>query len=710
MTIVCMLKYALCAMRKACRKAKTANFIPKIINHITMKKIFTFLFSLLATTTVMAQGWPQDYKGVMLQGFYWDSYSDTQWTALESQADELAEFFNLVWIPQSGKSASDPSMGYNDLWWFTDYTSSFGNEEQLRSMINTFRQKGIGTIADVVINHRSSLAGTWMSFPEETYNGVTYTMLPSDICANDDNGKAAAQAEVKPTGANDTGDDFDGARDLDHTSPNVQAMVKAYLDFLLNDLGYAGFRYDMVKGYAPMYTGLYNTSAKPEYSVGEYWDGTQQIKNWIDGTKVDGVIQSAAFDFPLKYLLNDCCNVGSNWNRLAGSSLIQSSDYRRYAVTFVDNHDTYDRGKGNDLTANILAANAFILAAPGTPCVFLPHWKEYKADLKQMIYARKTAGISNESTFEALNNKPAQYAIKVNGDDGKSVVVLMGDTSWPQSAAKEADYFPVKTGDNFAYYLSRNAETAWTDTPSGTYDNAFSVTLNAVTAQSGAKLVYTTDGTEPTPGSTCVEDGAKITVSGDMTLNVGLLIGGAVQGVITRHYTVKHFQPYDITVYANVENVGWSNVYFHTWGGDDNQYSTDWPGKLITDTKEIGGKTWYYNTYHIASSTDVVNFVFDSGENMPQTVDVLNVTTDKFFEVSTELSGSKHLVNDVTDQYTTGIGGVAVDTQRQSSCTAVYALDGRLVRSFKRETTLNEAVKGLAKGLYIVGGKKVVVR
>ena len=710
MTIVCMLKYAFCAMRKACRKAKTANFIPKIINCITMKKIFTFLFSLLATTAMMAQGWPQDYKGVMLQGFYWDSYSDTQWTGLEAQADELAEFFNLIWVPQSGKSASDPSMGYNDLWWFTDYTSSFGSEEQLRSMINTFRRKGLGTIADVVINHRSSLAGTWMSFPEETYKGVTYTMLPSDICANDDNGKASAQAEVKPTGANDTGDDFDGARDLDHTSPNVQAMVKAYLDFLLNDLGYAGFRYDMVKGYAPMYTGLYNTSAKPEYSVGEYWDGTEQIKNWIDGTKVDGVIQSAAFDFPLKYLLNDCCNAGSNWNTLAGSSLIQNSAYRRYAVTFIDNHDTNNRGNGNDLTANILAANAFILAAPGTPCIFMPHWKEYKADLKQMIYARKAAGISNESTFQALSNKASQYAIMVNGDDGKSVVVLMGDPSWPQSAAKEADYFSVKTGDNFAYYLSRNAETAWADTPSGTYDNAFSVTLNAVTAQSGARLVYTTDGSKPTAGSTCVADGTKITVSGDMTLNVGLLIGGAVQGVITRHYTVKHFQPYDITVYANVENVGWSNVNFHTWSSDNTQDGTDWPGLRVTATKEIGGKTWYYNTYHIAYSTDAVNFVFSTNSGSPQTVDVLNVTTDKFFEVPTEQSSGKHLVNDVTDQYTTGIGGVAVDTQRQSSCTAVYALDGRLVRSFKRETTLNEAVKGLAKGLYIVGGKKVVVR
>lgn len=36
-------------------------------------------------------------------------------------------------------------------------------------------------------------------------------------------------------------------RDLDHSSENVQTIVKAYLDMLLNDFGYAGFRYDMVK-------------------------------------------------------------------------------------------------------------------------------------------------------------------------------------------------------------------------------------------------------------------------------------------------------------------------------------------------------------------------------------------------------------------------------------------------------------------------------
>ena len=679
-----------------------------------MRKIFTSVLTVLATLSASAQGWPSKWQGVMLQGFYWDSFADSQWSELESQAGELSDFFKLVWVPQSGRSASEPSMGYNPLYWFNDYNSSFGSEQQLRSMINTFRENGIGTIADVVINHRSSLDDTWMSFPVETYNGVTYTMQPSDICSNDDGGNTATSAEVAPTGAPDSGTDFNGARDLDHSSANVQTMVKAYLDFLKNDLGYVGFRYDMVKGYAPAYTGIYNQASNPEYSVGEFWDGVSQIKGWIDGTAADGVVQSAAFDFPLKYLLNNCCNTGSGWNTLAGSSLVSDAGYRRYAVTFVDNHDTYHReDPSNELTGNILAANAFILAAPGSPCVFLPHWQAYKPELKQMIYARNIAGISNESTFEALRSSASQYAIKVNGDGDKSVVILMGNTEWPRSTADEADYYLVETGDNFAYYLSKNAETAWTSVPTGTYDGSFSVTLSAVTPSEGVRIVYTTDGTEPSAtNGTVVDDGASLTVDADMTLKAGLLAGSDVTGVVTRKYTVTHFQPHDITVYVNVDNVGWSSVNFWSWGGDGSHAPANpsWPGDNVTATTVIGGKTWYYNTYSINSSTDYVSFVFSTGNGSPQTVDVVNVTEDKYFEVSAAQTGGKQLVDDVTDRYSTGISGVVTDGNMPAPRADVYTIDGRLVRTAGRDVTAAEAVKGLPKGLYIVGGRKVVVR
>lgn len=675
------------------------------------KRYYTFLLTLFVALGAVAQGWPSQYRGVMLQGFYWDSFNDTQWTNLESQADELAEFFQLVWVPQSGKSAASPSMGYDDVYWFNDYTSSFGNEQQLRSMIKTFRTKGIGTIADVVINHRSSLDGKWMSFPTETYKGVTYQMLPSDICSNDDSGKTAAQAEVKPTGAADSGEDFDGARDLDHSSANVQTMVKAYLDFLLNDLGYAGFRYDMVKGYASKYTGIYNTAANPTYSVGEYWDGNAtNLATWVNGTKVNDVVQSAAFDFALKYNLRDCCNAGTNWSLLGNSSLATDLRLRRYAVTFVDNHDTYNRGNDSETKDNILAANAFILAAPGTPCIFLPHWKSYKQTIKQMIYARQLVGITNESTFSNLVKKTSQYAIRVAGADGASVVILMGDTTWPTTATA-SDYFAIATGDHFAYYVSRSVESAWTDLPSGTYENGQTVTLRAISATDGARLVYTTDGTAPTASSKQVADGTSITIAeGKTTLRVALLKDGKVSGEITRTYEVKAFTPHDITVYVNADKTGWSTLNFWAWDASGNNLCTNktWPGDRNTATVSLGGKTWHYADYHINSASDAVNFVFSTASGSPQTVDVVGITDTSFLEISTTMTSGKYQVDDVTSEYATDIADItSSDTATSTAPTRIVAPDGRTLRSYATHVTIADALRGLPKGMYVVNGKKV---
>ena len=79
-----------------------------------MKRLFTSLLITLTTLTMMAQGWPEKYEGVMLQGFSWDSFVDTQWTNLESQADELSQYFDLIWVPQSGNcNSSWNQMGYS---------------------------------------------------------------------------------------------------------------------------------------------------------------------------------------------------------------------------------------------------------------------------------------------------------------------------------------------------------------------------------------------------------------------------------------------------------------------------------------------------------------------------------------------------------------------------------------------------------------------
>jgi len=668
-----------------------------------MKKILTSLFGLILSTTIFAQGWPANYEGVMLQGFYWESYDDSQWTKLESQATELGEFFKLVWIPQSG-NCGGKSMGYDDKYWFSNYNSSFGTEAQLRSMISTFKTNGIGTIADVVINHRQN-ANTWNDFPAEEYNGVTYQLTYNDICSDDE---AAAAGYAVGTNE-DTGDKWDGMRDLDHKSENVQNNVKAYLDMLLNDLGYAGFRYDMVKGYGAEYTKMYNKSSGTQYSVGEYWDTNKSsVTGWIDATGKT----SAAFDFPLQYTLRSICNNGEsgNWYSLNYTGLSVDNDYKRYSVSFVNNHDTWGRNDtSNELNKYNLAANAYILACPGTPCVFLPDWQNYKSTIKQLIYARNLARIHNQSTTEILQgsarSNPKSHVRKVTGLDGHSVLIVMGSLTYSTGLG---NYFKIagSTTDRYIYYVSKDVESAWTDTPSGTYDGTISVKLNAISQTSGAKLVYTTDGSDPTASSTQVADGTSINISESTTLKVGLLIGSNVTGIITRNYTITDFVAHDINIYVNVDKVGWSTVNFHTWGG--NHTGTTWPGTTITATKTINGKTWYYAPYSMSSSTDFINIVVNSGNKQPQTVDFNYITKDIYLEVSTDTDDAgHHYFNDVTDEIT-GISNVMMDYEQNSQKDhAVYDLMGRKVADNYQLSIINCQ---LPKGIYIHNGKKIAVK
>lgn len=608
----------------------------------TVWRVLALLLTLqLSFSTASAQGWPADYKGVMLQGFFWDSYNDSRWARLEKQADDLATTFDLIWVPQSGNCGGQ-SMGYDDLYWFDNYSSSFGDEEQLRSMIKTFKQKGIGTIADVVINHRKNVSN-WVDFPKESYKGVTYQMTSTDICADDDDGdtkKWASSNGYSLSSNNDTGEGWGGMRDLDHKSENVQKIVKAYLDFLLNDLGYIGFRYDMVKGYSASYTKMYNESAKPQFSVGECWDSSNTIKNWINGTSK----QSAAFDFQFRYTIRNAINNGDwtylgkqndgNWPLVSND--YESGAYRQYAVTFVENHDTEKRSNAaqDPIKKDTLAANAYLLAMPGTPCIFLTHWKAYQQEIGNMAAVRKAVGISNTSNYEVAASNKDYYAVQVTGSNGKILAVV---------GKKAADYTPESSG--------------WKK------------------AVSGYHYVYYVSGIDPA-------------------------------SIVYPTFTPSTFVKYDITVHVNVDQVSWSTVNFWTWGGDGSHSPKkgSWPGDEVKSTTQIGGKTWYTQTYTINDEYDAVSFVFSTGSGSPQTVDVADVTQNAFFEVLSEKDGDKHKVKDVTADYATAIRSIEAIPE---GSVKVYSLDGRLIRE---ALDGSEAIKSLKKGVYIINNKKVVIK
>ena len=674
-----------------------------------MKKIFTTLAAVLASVNMFAQGWPANHSGVMLQGFYWDSYFDSKWTNLEAQAPELSQYFNLVWIPQSANCGGDKSMGYDDFYWFTNYNSSFGNEKELRSLIQTFKSNGIGTIADVVINHRKNVSN-WVDFPVETYKGVTYEMKSTDICANDDGGKTKKWADengYKLSSIYDTGEDWDGMRDLDHSSQNVQTIVKAYLDMLLNDFGYAGFRYDMVKGYSGKFTGIYNDAAKPTYSVGEYWDGNVSVvKNWLNATKVNGQITSAAFDFPIRYVVRDA--IKANWSTVKTDGLINDPAYKQYAVTFVENHDTEYRSSSKQqdpIRKDTLAANAYILASCGTPCIFYKHWIDCKQDIKAMINARQLAGITNTSntTFNAYKDN-GYNGIMTTGTK-TSLLAIVGPNANKFEVSNA--YAEILNGYHYRYFMPKTANVAWVDLASGDYEDTMKAKLVAVSNEDNAKLVYTTDGTEPTASSKKAKSGEEIEIPfGETTLKVGLLIDGVVSGVLTRTYKVEKpaaFEPYDITVYANADKVGWTSGFnFWAWCDSPNENLTvsgKWPGDKVTQSKEIEGKKWFYQTYKIKSKSYMVSFVFSTGTGSPQTVNFANINKDTYLEIQNEKDGAKYKIKDVTaNMPSTGISHPIIDNNAQNN-PSWYTLSGMKMMQ-----------KPNQPGIYIHQGKKQIIK
>lgn len=615
-----------------------------------MKKLYLTISLVLGVLSANAQGWPEKYSGVMLQGFYWDSFKETKWTTLEKQAAELGNYFSLVWLPQSGYCGDGKSMGYNPLYYWNQ-NSSFGTEAELRSLIKTFNANGIGTIADVVVNHRGTMTN-WVDFPAEEYNGVTYQMQSTDICSDDDGGatKTWADANGYQLSSNKDGyEDWPGMRDLDHKSANVNKCIKAYVKYLVDDLGYTGFRYDMVKGFSASYVADYNNHAGVQFSVGENFGNVEEAKRWIDGAKYNGTRMSAAFDFQFHYTLAKAVKE-KNWTYLNDKAyhLVSSgSEYNRYAVTFVENHDTQYRSPSETgseaISSDIRACNAYLLAMPGTPCVFLKHWIDYKKDIKMMIEARKLAGITNTSTYTNMRQERGLSAIAVRGEGNKMLLAVVG----PDAATytPTAAFRKLCEGEGYVYYVNSSVDTSgW----------------NAIVKRIEAESVE-----EPE----------------------------------------APFEDRDVTIYVSTKlPAGWSNgsVNYWVWSYTDGSNlcsNKNWPGDKVTQTKTVDGTEWFYRTFSVTKANHPINIVLSSGSGTPQTVDFEDIETDRYLEVSADKSGSKNIIKDVTGQHTTGITEINSEVGNTSS--KVYSISGQME---------GYGTQNLKPGLYIKDGKKIIVR
>jgi len=611
-----------------------------------MKKPFYFLATLFVLSAFPGKSQvPSQCTDVMLQAFYWDSYADSKWTNLTSQASELAGSFDLVWLPPSGNANSPYSntMGYTDVYYFNQ-NSSFGTQTELKTLISTLKNAGTRCVADIVINHRNGVT-SWTDFPSETYNGVTYTWGSWAICNTDE----CVAKGYAATGGADEGENFDGARDLDHRNVTVQNTIKAYQQFLKNDMGYDGWRYDMTKGYPGSYNAMYNDAANAYYSVGEYWDGSYDaLWNWIKAANY----KSTTFDFSFKYALNNFASAGGDFTKLVWTyngayqpaGLIHHPDSKRYATTFIDNHDTYR--DNNKFTGDVLVANAFMLCSPGIPCVSLPHWKQYKNEIKAMIAARHSVGIHSESAVTVNQVNSNSYVATVIGKNG-SLIVKLGSGSY----AIPSDYTLATSGNNYAIYTKGGTSVpVLTVSPnSATYYYGQTVTMSAT---SNATIYYTTDGSSPTNSSTRYSSPFTLPKGNTTVKAIAVNASNQNSKIAEYNYTIVE-KAANITVRFKTPP-SWTSNAIYVWemvNGNAVQLAGAWPGTVVS--KDAQG----YVSYTITNFTQpTVNVIFNNKNNKEQTVDLSTSENICWTYGTSSISGSNTVYSCTVDpSCTTGV-------------------------------------------------------
>ena len=417
---------------------------------------------------------PEKCPDVLLQAFYWNSYQDqgygrTKWVDHlngnnGSNAEELGQWFDLIWLPPMSKATGGTGYIPSNL---SSLDSDWGTKKKLEQMIETFRKNGARVVADIVINHGAAWSG-WCDFAQLNFGSYgSFKPDASWICSTDEmnTDSGAGACKGKATGNPDDGydgpddKDYRSARDWDHTQAKVQDMFKAYLKWLRNDIHIDGFRYDYCKGFHNSHVNDYNKAAQAYFSVMEYWDGNL---NTLQSRLNDAGWNTLTFDFAMKYTAFNNGIASDNYAALKGAGL-PGAGKARYAVTFLDSHDTFQRdggnefcGDGNSMTVckdKILQCYAYLLSMPGVPCVFWPHWVSFKDPIKAMINARYKTGVHSESAVsdEAGSN---YYKATVTGTNGQIRVLIGPGSGYNQTP----DGFTLASkGVNYGVYYKMNS-------------------------------------------------------------------------------------------------------------------------------------------------------------------------------------------------------------------------------------------------------------
>ncbi len=649
---------------------------------------------------------------IMMQAFGWDVFTQPSVSAegglynyLNNRASGYAVAgINVLWLPPPSKSTG--GTGYIPTELFNFSSTSYGTEAQLRTLLTTLNTglPRIHPMADVVVNHRGG-STNWTDFTNPTWDCKSITST--------DEANFGTITGVKPCGTADTGEDFNGARDLDHTDLQVRNGVKEYLT-RLKGLGFDSWRWDVAKGFSASYFGEYLTASTPYSSVGEYWDGNiNLLKSWIDGTSG----KSAVFDFTLYYnSLQPAFNNG-NYSSLTGNpGLAGQFGYADKAVTFVDNHDTFVKSGSFVNNDNIMKAYAYILTHPGIPCIFFPHYYggTYKKDGVTVTYTSNETAINKLTAIRKANTINAYSSVVISNSSSfysaiidNKVAVKIGPGSWNPGDGwilntSGTDYAVwSKSAINFAPKVSISpiGGTFITGSP-------HLVTITASDDKVGSTIYYTTDGSTPTSTSTVYT--APVSVSSTTTLKAIAIDSEGLSSVVASQiYTFLNVG--NITVKFKPPTTWLVPIKIYHWNALPlaNLPNATWPGNSMTGPDVNGYYSYTFN--NIAS----INIIFTRGTGSPQTADIVGVTQNTCYNMSSGTLVVEECSNLGLDQIDSTSNQLKLYPNPVSSMFKIneevaelyiYDLSGKIVKqfegSFNKDTNFD--IRNLEKGIYLV--------
>ncbi len=619
-------------------------------------------------------------EDVLFQAFDWNVQNQPAgqtWYDVVSQSRNAINDagIDLIWMPPPSNSAAPQGYLPRELY---NFDSAYGTEAQLRNLINQYHSLDIRVISDIVINHRvgSNDAVTFTNPAWPTYyitaddEGRNFVNFPVNFSINND---FFPGTDLKADGSSGG---FAAARDLDHENPEVRQEIIRWMNFLKNDLGFDGWRYDFVHGYNPIYNKEYNDATNPYFAVGELLESsrvqTNNFVNWTQGS-------SSAFDFNTKVSLQNAIrdNNLSYLRDFSGNPSGMIGINPTKSVTFLDNHDTGEAQQccGSNFVfpggeTNLRKGYAYILTHPGIPMVFWTHFfntgSGVRDAIKDLIAIRKEVRVFSGSSINIAEARNDLYAAYIDGRNG-TIAMKLGSGNWSPDGSgwtlrtsgtdyavwtnggdttgggETVDPFTVNFfkpngwGNNInAYFFDANANATLPGTSgwpgqsmtniAGTNWYSYTVTPQAGTAANNIRVIFN-DGNNQTANlsrstdgwykdnswsNTCPSNCSGSTTPNNVTLNFRKPGGG--WGNLTNMY-----------LYNKVTNSTLSGT-------------AGWPGQRMN---AVSGTSWCRETFTIPNGVNPndIGVVFNNGSGQ-QTVD-LTRGIDGWFRVTGSQNGKR---------------------------------------------------------------------